>query len=234
MAGLDDRPRDGAHVVRRPRHDEVVGGLVAQRVVRRLHGLRRRRRRRRLHRRVDLGRDHPQADRLPRRPAPLDAPDRRGHREDRRRRHRLRQLRHDHLRQGQRRARASSATGSARRTSSPGSTRYLDDPRASATPTSPTSSTPSTRRPTSTSARGREAWLRTTGFDTLGRDPRAADVPVLTREGSRPHRLTVSAYDDAMRLRRLPRRAPRRRAGPARGVRRDGSWCPTPATRPSR
>ena len=29
---------------------------------------------------------------------------------------------------------------------------------------------------------------------------RDGDVPVLTREGSRPHRLTVSAYDDAMRL----------------------------------
>ena len=36
-----------------------------------------------------------------------------------------------------------------------------------------------------------------------GRDPRRRDgpsVPVLTREGSRPHRLTVSAYDDAMQL----------------------------------
>ncbi|WP_246855807.1 aminopeptidase N [Nocardioides xinjiangensis] len=43
------------------------------------------------------------------------------------------------------------------------------------------------------------AWLRTTGFDTLV-VTRDGDVPVLTREGSRPHRLTVSAYDDAMRL----------------------------------
>jgi aminopeptidase N len=48
------------------------------------------------------------------------------------------------------------------------------------------------------------AWLRTTGFDTLvvtrdapGDGP---SVPVLHREGSRPHRLTVSAYDDAMQL----------------------------------
>ena len=49
-----------------------------------------------------------------------------------------------------------------------------------------------------------------------------AGVPVLAREGSRPHRLTVSAYDDAMRLVGLPRRAPRRRAGAARGVRRAG------------
>ncbi|SFA79379.1 aminopeptidase N [Nocardioides alpinus] len=44
-----------------------------------------------------------------------------------------------------------------------------------------------------------QAWLRTTGFDTLV-VTRDGDVPVLTREGSRPHRLTVSAYDDAMRL----------------------------------
>ncbi|WP_242494858.1 aminopeptidase N [Nocardioides zhouii] len=44
-----------------------------------------------------------------------------------------------------------------------------------------------------------EAWLRTTGFDTLV-VTRDGDIPVLTREGSRLHRLTVSAYDDAMRL----------------------------------
>ena len=42
---LDHRPRDGAHVVRRPGDDGVVGGLLAQRVLRRLHGLRRRGRR---------------------------------------------------------------------------------------------------------------------------------------------------------------------------------------------
>ncbi|CUR57090.1 putative Membrane alanyl aminopeptidase, Metallo peptidase, MEROPS family M01 [metagenome] len=49
-----------------------------------------------------------------------------------------------------------------------------------------------------------EAWLRTTGFDTLvvTRDASGdgPGVPVLTREGSRSHRLTVSAYDDSMRL----------------------------------
>ena len=49
-----------------------------------------------------------------------------------------------------------------------------------------------------------EAWLRTTGFDTLVVTRESSDdgrgVPILTREGSRPHRLTVSAYDDAMRL----------------------------------
>ena len=45
-----------------------------------------------------------------------------------------------------------------------------------------------------------QAWLRTTGFDTLRVTRDAQGVPVLTREGSRPHRLTVSAYDDAMQL----------------------------------
>lgn len=41
------------------------------------------------------------------------------------------------------------------------------------------------------------AWLRTTGFDTI-RVTREDDVPVLTREGSRPHRVRVTAYDDAL------------------------------------
>ena len=45
-----------------------------------------------------------------------------------------------------------------------------------------------------------QAWLLSTGFDTLVVTRDDAGVPVLTREGSRPHRLTVSAYDDAMRL----------------------------------
>ena len=44
------------------------------------------------------------------------------------------------------------------------------------------------------------AWLRSTGFDTLVVTRGDDGVPVLTREGSRPHRLTVSAYDDTMRL----------------------------------
>ena len=49
-----------------------------------------------------------------------------------------------------------------------------------------------------------ESWLRSTGFDTLVVTREAAPdgqgIPVLTREGSRPHRLSVSAYDDDMRL----------------------------------
>jgi aminopeptidase N len=42
-----------------------------------------------------------------------------------------------------------------------------------------------------------EAWLRTTGFDTL-RVARDADGPVLTREGSRPHRVRVTTYDESL------------------------------------
>jgi aminopeptidase N len=42
-----------------------------------------------------------------------------------------------------------------------------------------------------------ELWLRTTGFDTL-RVTRDADGPVLTREGSRPHRVRVASYDDSL------------------------------------
>ncbi|MDT0185411.1 aminopeptidase N [Microbacterium sp. ARD31] len=49
-----------------------------------------------------------------------------------------------------------------------------------------------------------EAWLRSTGFDTLVVTREASDdgqgVPVLTREGTRSHRLTVSAYDSSMGL----------------------------------
>ena len=41
-------------------------------------------------------------------------------------------------------------------------------------------------------------WLRTSGFDTV-RVLRDGEVPLLVREGSRPHRLTVTAYDAGMR-----------------------------------
>lgn len=43
-----------------------------------------------------------------------------------------------------------------------------------------------------------DRWLRTTGFDTI-RVERDDDVPVLRREGSRPHRLRVASYDAALR-----------------------------------
>jgi aminopeptidase N len=41
-----------------------------------------------------------------------------------------------------------------------------------------------------------DAYLRTTGYDTI-RVTRAGDVPVLTREGTRPHRFSVAALDDS-------------------------------------
>ena len=41
------------------------------------------------------------------------------------------------------------------------------------------------------------AWLRSSGFDTV-RVERDGDVPVLVREGTRPHRFTVTAYDDGL------------------------------------
>jgi aminopeptidase N len=42
-----------------------------------------------------------------------------------------------------------------------------------------------------------ERWLRTTGFDTI-RVTRDGEVPVLTRTGTRPHRIRVTAYDDEL------------------------------------
>lgn len=39
-----------------------------------------------------------------------------------------------------------------------------------------------------------QAWLRSTGFDTL-RVEREGEVPVVRREGLRPHRVRVTAYD---------------------------------------
>ena len=51
--GDGDLPRDGAHVVRRPRHDALVGRPVAQRVVRELGRLRRGRVGHAVHRRMD-------------------------------------------------------------------------------------------------------------------------------------------------------------------------------------
>jgi len=42
-----------------------------------------------------------------------------------------------------------------------------------------------------------DAWLRSTGFDTV-RVEKGGDGPVLVREGSRPHRLRVAAYDAAL------------------------------------
>ncbi len=45
-----------------------------------------------------------------------------------------------------------------------------------------------------------DVWLRRAGFDTV-RVTRDGDVPVLVRDGVRPHRFTVAAYDDRLRPR---------------------------------
>jgi len=44
-----------------------------------------------------------------------------------------------------------------------------------------------------------QAWLRTTGYDRV-EVTRDADVPVVTRAGTRPHRLSLAAYDDRLQL----------------------------------
>jgi aminopeptidase N len=44
-----------------------------------------------------------------------------------------------------------------------------------------------------------DAWLRRPGFDTVS-VRRDGDVPVLERDGSRPHAFTVAAYDSSLRL----------------------------------
>ncbi|MFB9312784.1 aminopeptidase N [Nocardioides plantarum] len=43
-----------------------------------------------------------------------------------------------------------------------------------------------------------DAWLRTTGFDTVRVEREADGTPVLHRDGSRPHRFWVASYDDAL------------------------------------
>ena len=106
-------------------------------------------------------------------------------------------------------------------------------PTPSATPTWPTSSTPSTPPPTTTYARGRRRGCARPGFDTL----------VVTRDGGVPGPAPARARDrTASPCRRTTTRcsssAPatctsaRSRCGSRTSP--DGSWCPTPATRPSR
>ena len=76
-----------------------------------------------------------------------------------------------------------------------------------------------------------EVWLRRSGHDTI-RVARDGDVPVLVRDGVRPHRFLVTAYDDGLaevgsRLVDLDDEPVRLPDGPA------GSWYPTRTARRS-
>ena len=156
---LGDPPRDGAHVVRRPRHHEVVGRPLAQRVVRRVGLLPRRGRGHRVHRRLDRLRQRPQELGLPPGPAAHHPPDRGRQRRPARRRG---QLRRDHLRQGRLGAQAARRLGRARAV-----------PRRPAAATSRTTRTATPSSPTCSAAleksSGRELerwaqeWLQTVG-----------------------------------------------------------------------
>ena len=95
--------RDGAHVVRRSRHDEVVGRPVAQGVFRRLHGWAGTRRGDPIHRWLGDLRAASQGVGVHTGPVPDDASDRRRHP---RCRGREAQFRRHHVRQGRVRAQA--------------------------------------------------------------------------------------------------------------------------------
>ena len=217
VPGHGDPARDGAHVVRRPGHDEVVGRPVAQRVVRRVGLLPRRRRGHRVHRGLDRLRQRPQELGAAPGPAAEHPPDRR------------RQLRPAapwrSTSTGSPTPRAprcssSSSRGSGWRTSwsgcAPTSRRT-----PSATPSSPTCSA------RSSSSSGRELdswakeWLQTSGVNTLaprfelGADGTYTSFAVeqtatVEHPTLRRHRLGIGLYDARREAGRLMRRTPPR------------------------
>ena len=105
----------------------------------------------------------------------------------------LQQHRHDHLRQGHRRAPPAGHLAG-RDTFVAGHERATSTRTASATPSSPTTWRRSTPSPTATSAGWAEPGCGRPA-STRSRVRREDDVPVLEREGSRPHRTQVTAYD---------------------------------------
>ena len=105
---LGDPPRDGAHVVRRPGHHEVVGRPLAQRVVRRVGLLPRRRRGDRVRRVLDRLHQRPQELGAAPGPAAQHPPDRGRQLRPAGRRG---QLRRHHLRQGRLGAQAARRLG---------------------------------------------------------------------------------------------------------------------------
>ena len=183
-----DPARDGAHVVRRPGDDEVVGRPLAQRVVRRVGLLPRRGRGHRVHRGVDRLLQRPQELGLPPGPAAHHPPDRGRQLRPRGRRG---ELRRHHLRQGRLGAQA------ARRLGRPGQffagLRGYFKARVSATPSSPTC-WPRSRRPrAASSSRGPQEWLQTSGVNTLRagvRGRRRRQLHVVRRPPDRRTRTT--------------------------------------------
>ena len=79
-----------------------------------------------------------------------------------------------------------------------------------------------------------EVWLRRSGFDTVVVRRRDDGVPVLVREGVRPHRFSVSALDADGGARGDPPGRPRRRGGGRCPTGPGWPWCPTAGARPSR
>ena len=241
------RPRAGAHVVRQPGDDAVVGRPLAQRGLRGVHGGAHHRPRHRLRRRVGGLRARPQGVGLPRRLAPDHPPDRRaGARQPRG----PAQLRRHLLRQG--RLRAAPALRVPRRG-------HLLRRECAATWTGTRGATP--RSPTCSTALEEESgrdldgwarsWLRESGTTTL----RMRDG-VLVQDGDRPHRVLVGRYDGpapaagragaggaagpgradpARRPGAAQRRRPDLRQGAARrAVAGDGAHVPAHPRRPAR
>ncbi len=97
LAGRNDPPRDGAHVVRRPGDHALVGRPLAQRELRHVHGQRRPGGGHQVHQRLGRLRQRRQVVGSPAGPAPDHAPHRR---RCPRRQHRPPQLRRHQLREG--------------------------------------------------------------------------------------------------------------------------------------
>ncbi len=195
-------PRDGAHVVRRPRDHAVVGRPVAQRVVRGVGRAPRVGQRDVVRRGLDGLHQPPQELGLPPGPAALLAPDRgRQPRPGRRRG----QLRRHHLRQGRLPRSSSWSPGSARTSSSP-----VCGPTSRGTPSATRGSPTCSSALEETSGRElgswAEEWLQTIGVNTLSSDFEVdahgrftsftvvqsahPDTPTLRR-----HRIGVGLYD---------------------------------------
>ena len=154
-------------------------------------------RRRRVRRHAGLLRGAAQAARLRRRPAPLHPPGRAARRGRARRRRGVRQLRRRSPTPRATPCCASSSPGSATRRSWPASNAHLAAHRfGNATLADFVDALDAA---SDRDVRGWvEAWLRRSGFDTIRVERDGDGVPVLTREGVRPHRLRVTAYDVAL------------------------------------